>query len=1210
MAAAASSYSSPPDHRDSSYSGEWEYDVFLCFRGGDTRHGFTSHLMAALCDRKIKAFIDTMLRKTESIDELLSVLQRSALSIVIFSEKFADSPWCLDEVATIVQSMSKFGHRVLPVFYKVRWADVAGDSGRYSAIINGELKASSEDNEKWKDALKAVANYAGHTSSAIPMESELIKAIVEDVQKQLVDMSPSIRSESLVGMGSRVWQVEQLLSMEEADDTRIIGLWGMAGVGKTTLAKACYERVISSTKGIKHHFIRNINQICGAHHGVDGIVRDLYSKVLSESDLSRDDLDMHYRRARLSCSKVFIVLDDVDTLCQLEQLLLGEVFNITKLFAAGSRIIFTTRNKKVLQNARARTYHVACLSDDESVQLFSLRAFRERSPPDNWMDLSCRATSYCNGNPLAIRVLGGTLFDEDRDYWESVLNGLGLIQNPEIGDILRRSYNKLGSDEKRVFLDVACFLNGISRSRLVGYMAALHPSAHATVKDLIDKSLLTCIPSEDEEKIEVHGLLIELAVNIVNDEPKLGKRSRLVDPEDIHKLLTSTEMKSWSAFLVNLFYKGVEMVLPRRKRRKVIGMHRTSNRVLEGDRSTEGINLNLFKAKEMYLEANAFEGMYSLTFLKFWWPDHQRPIKKKIHLPYGGLDSLPDGLRWLEWDRYPSKSLPFSFYPQNLVHLAIRWSPIKKCWEGVDHPKLVSLVVLDLSYCFNLTALPDISCSLQLEELLLRGCKSLVEVPSHVQYLDKLIILNLGGCENLMRLPSKLNSKVIKHVRMRDCPKLKHCPEINSGELLELDLFKTPIRELPTAVNCFKLGGILSLSGKNITNFPTTSAIFQRFKLYGTAVAEMDCYDDYQASSDLLPKFDMLELEGNSLLKSLPKNIWNMVTASLIVRGSPLLESLPEISEPLISLSQLFLTECESLERLPSNINNFVFLDFLNLTSTGIKSLPSSIQELNQLLSIVLSNCKSLESIPSSIHKLPKLQKLQLGGCGRILSLPELPPSLFKLDVGGCKSLQALPSNASELSWSGLVFDNCPQLDKTVPDEIVANYSVCAQLSKHPKPTGFLHYSGSDIPEWFACKSIYDKDASCIMMQLPPANCNGSEQLIKGIAFGMVWRSDALTGRESMKCDCDIDTFTIASWSCFIFPEDALCERYESDLVSLWFDKKTKGRRGRCGEDQWYVKYAGRTVTFRFYASRLSYGGDVEQVEKFKIKRCGLSLLY
>ncbi|CAI0540596.1 unnamed protein product [Linum tenue] len=156
-------------HDSSSYSAEWEYDVFLCFRGADTGHGFTSHLRAALSDNQIKTFMNDELEKTKSIDGLISVLQRSTLSIVIFSANFADSTWCLEEVATLARRMQKFGHKVLPVFYKVDPSDVLEDSGSYAAAIEQKHGGSKspKDMKRWKDALKAVANCVGHTSQVI-----------------------------------------------------------------------------------------------------------------------------------------------------------------------------------------------------------------------------------------------------------------------------------------------------------------------------------------------------------------------------------------------------------------------------------------------------------------------------------------------------------------------------------------------------------------------------------------------------------------------------------------------------------------------------------------------------------------------------------------------------------------------------------------------------------------------------------------------------------------------------------------------------------------------------------------------------------------------------------------------------------------------------------------------------------------------------------
>ncbi|CAN0841685.1 Disease resistance protein RUN1 [Linum grandiflorum] len=1167
MAAAASCSAS----HGTAYTGEWEYDVFLCFRGDDTRFGFTGHLMSALSDQQIRTFIDYNLEKTKSIDELISVLKRCALSVVVFSEKFADSVWCLKEVVTIAQRMEQFGHRVLPIFYKVDPLDVTNDFGSYAATIDHEYKARStylEDKKRWMDALKAVANCAGRTSQSIKNESELIKTVVEDVQKQLIDTSPSMTSANLVGMGSRILDVEQLLAMDTLDETRIIGLWGMGGVGKTTLAKACYERIVSSTKGIKHHFVEGIREKCGKKHGVEGIVNELYSKLLSEKNIGRRDLNVIHRRGRLSRSRVIVVLDDVETPSQLEQILLGDVtMSLDNLFALGSKIIVTTRDKRVLDYANATIYNVVDLSDSESVQLFSLRAFRKPRPPRDWQDMSCLAASYCKGNPLTLRVLGGTLFNQDERYWQSLLSELRLIENHEVGDILERSCNKLEVEEKRIFLDVACFLHGMSRSRLIVYMSTMHSCAYAKVKDLIDKTLLIC----EGENIKVHDLLKEMAWKIVNKEPNPRKRSRLIDPDDVHKLLTTPrDVTSWT----RSFFKAMEMVLPgRRKKPKLV-----DSDPLEEDRATEGISLNLDAAKEMYLKDNVFDGMNSLTFLRF---SSYNGENKKIHLPYGGLNSLPDGLRWLQWDGYPSKFLPLKFYPQHLVHLSIRHSPIQKCWEGYDQPQLVNLMVLNLSYCKNLIAIPNISNSTNLEELLLRGCESLVEVPSGVQYLTKLITLDLSECRKLKCLPPKLESKLLKHVRMSDLIDVTRCPEIDSRELVEFDLWDTSLVKLPRAIYNVKQDGYLRLSGKNITKFPAFTTSLKTFWLSHTSIRDIELSDHHhhhQTNSSAL-RFHELDFSKNLQLRSLPKSIWNVV--SLRLHGSPLIESLPEISDPVTGLVRIYITGCGNLKSLPSSISNITSLESLDLSKTGIKSLPSGIQELRRLFLINLSHCKSLESMPTGIHKLNNLKYLYMNGCKSIPTLSELPPNLQLL-----------------------------HLDQTIPTEIVANFLVHASSSLSPKCQ--VVCSRSELPEWLTygntnSKEEEEEDCSIVKVELRLPNYDSDQAVITtGIAFGLVFSLDPCYSLVRIRCDCMVGNTIVASWPSN-FMNFVSGDNSSSEKVWLMFDKNLSGEMAMGGqEDQpWYVKYAGLVVSFHIYFKNW-YDETITEVQ---IKRCGVSLL-
>ncbi|CAN1845657.1 Disease resistance-like protein DSC1 [Linum perenne] len=718
----------------------------------------------------------------------------------------------------------------------------------------------------------------------------------------------------------------------------------MGGVGKTTLAKACYDRITSSNKGMEHLFVRNINEICEKHHGVEEIVHKLYSKLLKENNIDCEDLGISYRRERLSRLRVFIVLDNVETVWQLEQLALGDVFKLTKVFAAGSRIILTTRNKKVLQIAMAKVYNVECLNDEESTRLFSLHAFKRDFPQDNWAHKSRLAMSYCKGNPLALKILGGALFGEDRRYWMSFFSGLRQTGKLEIHNILRRSYNKLEEVEKRIFLDVACLLGGISRPRLIEHMATMHPSSYAKVKDLIDRSLLTCVSSENGEKIEVHDLLKEMAWNIVNEEPNLGKRSRLMNPEDIHKLLTTQEVKYWPTFSLNV----------------------------------------------------------------------------------------------------------------------------------------------------------------------------------------------------------------------------THCPEINSRELEVFDLKGTSLVELPSAIYNVKQDGLLYLSGEDITKLPAITTSLNDYWLDHTSIREMDFlnhHHHHQASSDLaLLRFHMMYLTGNSLLESLSKSIWNVVSYQLVIDGSPLIESLPDISEP-----------------------------------------PSSIQEMKQLVLISLRGCKSLESIPSNIYKLSNLLKLHMTGCESIRSLPELPPNLEELEVSDCKSLQALPSNTGKLlHMDSLQFENCPQLDQTIPAEIVANFLVHASLSLSPEVRQYqLLCSRSELPKWFS----YEGDDCSVTMELPFLK-DSDQPMIKGTAIGAMLSLGPCNSSVNITCDLEVGNTTVAS-SSFTMVETDGCKN-SSEKVWLMFDKNSSHERAMESEEEeedeaWYVKYAGLTVSIRI---------EPITAKNFKIKRCGVSPVY
>lgn len=154
-----------PINRDpSSSSTLWEYDVFLSFRGKDTRNGFTGHLYEALCREGFKTFIDYNLPKGEEIsEELHQTIELSMSSIIIFSENYAFSKWCLNELVKILEC-KKIGQLIFPVFYKVDPSVVRKQKEKFGiALIEHEekFKDNKEKVDKWRTALTKAANLSG-----------------------------------------------------------------------------------------------------------------------------------------------------------------------------------------------------------------------------------------------------------------------------------------------------------------------------------------------------------------------------------------------------------------------------------------------------------------------------------------------------------------------------------------------------------------------------------------------------------------------------------------------------------------------------------------------------------------------------------------------------------------------------------------------------------------------------------------------------------------------------------------------------------------------------------------------------------------------------------------------------------------------------------------------------------------------------------------
>ncbi|XP_054782088.1 disease resistance protein RPV1-like [Prosopis cineraria] len=141
------------------------YDVFINFRGEDTHFNFTSHLHDAFCRKHIRTYIDYQLPKGDEISPaLLQAIDDSYVSVVVFSQNYASSRWCLNELAHILHCKRVQGQIVIPIFYKVDPSHVRNQTDTYKQAFERNFKGRQDEIKMWKQSLNEAVNLAGYDS--------------------------------------------------------------------------------------------------------------------------------------------------------------------------------------------------------------------------------------------------------------------------------------------------------------------------------------------------------------------------------------------------------------------------------------------------------------------------------------------------------------------------------------------------------------------------------------------------------------------------------------------------------------------------------------------------------------------------------------------------------------------------------------------------------------------------------------------------------------------------------------------------------------------------------------------------------------------------------------------------------------------------------------------------------------------------------------
>ncbi|KAL4577394.1 hypothetical protein LXL04_013503 [Taraxacum kok-saghyz] len=986
-----------------------KYDVFLSFRGEDTRKNFVDHIYSALHQKGIVTFQDgEKLERGKSISpELLKAIRESSIAVIIFSRNYASSSWCLDELVEIIKQHKETNQIVYPVFHGVDPSEVRKQEGLFG---EGFARHEGGKREVWRDALVEAANLSGWDTKAIANghEAECVKSIIKDIQSTLYHKY-SILEEKLIGIIPRVEKVKSLLKLE-LGEVRMIGIWGMGGAGKTTIARYLFNELANHFDATR--FIGNVRETT-EKSGLLFLQKQLLLSIDRNFQVHNVSQGSQTIRKTFSRQKVLIVLDDVDELSQLDALA-GD----HNWFGEGSRIIITTRNERLLlaHGINDDIYTTDLLNSDEALQLFSLYAFRPNSPIKDYKQQIRLVVQYAGGHPLTLKVLGNSLRGRDMKKWITTTNRLKEIPKSETLETLKVSFDALEDIEKEIFLDIACFFKGWNSTEVYKILDCCGFDTEKWVSDLIQRSLV----SISSERLDMHDMIQEMGQDIVcgkcYKDPQ--KRTRLWGPQEVLDVLVAN--------------KGTEEI--------------------------EGIVVESLYSAESLNFTHAFKNMTNLRLLYL----------DTKGMDFIGPEYFPTSLQYLNWKHYTSNSLPANFGSGNLVGLHMHSSSVLELWKGVKH--LHNLKFIHCQESKKLTKTPNFIGVQNLERLDFSGCSSLASVDESIGCLQKLEILDLSNCYELKSFPTYITMKSLKTLNLKHCHNLKKFPEIQTkmDGLSHIYLHHTAIEQLPESIINLPNLSVLSLLGCiNLTSLPNSISMLQAL----TYLDIRRCTKLATLPKDLgnIVSLEHLLVSTFTQLPSSIINLKNLKTFSA-VEPPPASASASTSLKKRGVLDWFFdQKKSKSKSKLDSDLPQYSLHKVLpSLSSlTSLKELglcnlqegmilPVDIGTLSSLEYLILCN-NQFTRLPFSISQLSILKSLDVSNCPRLEELPDLPPTLSVLFANNCKSLRTIKGLSSangvlrQVSLLG-----CRRLEATFLQTALQGWNQTSVV-----------LPGMDIPRWF-----------------------------------------------------------------------------------------------------------------------------------------------
>ncbi|XP_014503234.1 TMV resistance protein N-like [Vigna radiata var. radiata] len=505
------------DIASSSYKLPRKYDVLINFTGEDIHRKFVSHLNSAFSTVGLTTFLHhPNAVNTTHIQQ--PILSHCRVAIVIFTQTYSQSAWCLNQLLQIIKWHQTYCRHVLPVYYEIQPSDVRLQKGDFGKALKETAQQTFSGQEldhgmsRWSHALTKAANFFGWDESSYRSDAELVDKIV----KSVVNLPVLSATKFPVGLQSHVEDLIRTIK-NKSTEVCIIEILGEQGSGKTTLAKAIYNQIHWTFK--EKSFIKNTSHVTGIR-GQLRLQEQLLLDVLKQKvEIPSVDVGRTMIRERLLGKMVLIVLDDVNYFT------LFDVCDCRKLLVEGTVIIVTSTYGIRLGDQANSVFWLEGMNTEESLELLSWHAFREPKPKEEYEDLARRVVSYCEGLPLALEVVGSSLFEKTKEEWNNLLFAIyGMRCVPKIIKIsIEGSLNEM---EKDIFLNICYFYVGKSRGYVRKILNGCGVDADIGIRVLIQRNL---IKINKNNKFGMHHLLQNIGMKIIheNSGKDLGKNRRL-----------------------------------------------------------------------------------------------------------------------------------------------------------------------------------------------------------------------------------------------------------------------------------------------------------------------------------------------------------------------------------------------------------------------------------------------------------------------------------------------------------------------------------------------------------------------------------------------------------------------------------------------------------------------------------------------------------